>query len=312
MLTRLTLSHNAALGDVGIEAIAEGLAGRRAQLKQLDVTACSLTDRGLVAIVRHLLLPAPPRLPAMRRLFLNGNEIALDPSGPCPSLLASALSHPSSRLSLLNLTNNPLVGLADFLQHATPRALAFLHLNACKLPPSDGHALVNWLSSPTNTLVSLELNANRLDEAVLLALHDLVAKGQNPCLARLEVAANEAGYSGAQQTSLSMILARNRTYSLLARDAATKILPLARIFSHAREGAGVARFPLLKLPSELRTYLLRCIAGDALSRRQMARVLRYAEDRGTLSRWRRVDDADGEAKETFLIETGTMRWDGPT
>lgn len=114
-----------------------------------------LTDVGLNSIIRFILLPsAPPKsqLPTVQDLILSNNEIALADQSTA-YLLSTALSHPSSSLVSLSLTNNARIGqqptaMKWLLHHLEPTTLVQLQLNTCGLGPEDARTIAKWLSDP--------------------------------------------------------------------------------------------------------------------------------------------------------------------
>lgn len=114
-----------------------------------------ITDVGLNSTIRFLLLPsAPPQSqsPTVKELILSNNEISLEDQSTT-YLLSTALSHPSSSLVLLSLTNNARIGekataMKWLLHHLEPTSLEKLHLNTCGLQAVDARTITRWLSDP--------------------------------------------------------------------------------------------------------------------------------------------------------------------
>jgi len=204
--TQLTVSHNQ-LGDDGTEYLAHGIlqlrkSGRSiAPLKELNLSSNGITDKGLVALVKYLLLPSESpdsQIPTLTELILSNNGIAL--ADATPHVLSTALSHPLSSLRVLSLNTNQRISessanLAAFLRHLESDTLHVFQLNACGLGPEDARSIAEWLSEPGKggKVAHLELNANAFgtDSLGTNRIAKVVYAGLNTSLIRLELAANE-------------------------------------------------------------------------------------------------------------------------
>lgn len=123
--------------------------------EQSPTASNGITDAGLDAVVRFLLLPsAPPQsqLPTVQDLILSNNDISLT-NQSTTYLLSTALSHPSSSLVSLSFTNNAKIGeqptsMKWLLHHLEPTSLVQLQFNTCGLQPEDARTIARWLSDP--------------------------------------------------------------------------------------------------------------------------------------------------------------------
>ena len=213
------------------------------KLSKVHTASNGITDRGLDAIIRHLLLPSsPPQslLPTIQELILSNNDIAL--AGATPHLLSTALSHPSSSLLSLSMTSNPRIGedpssLQNFFKYLEPASLIQLQMNTCGLGPVDALSIARWLADPKKggKISHLELNANGFgtDAEGTNRIAKMVYAGLNTSLLRLEMAANDrivideiADHPALAMASLSVSPTSTRSNSPLDKstDAAKEIL----------------------------------------------------------------------------------------
>jgi hypothetical protein len=240
-------------------------------------------------LIKHLLLPTePPHQlpPTLTKLFLHANEIKLSDSSPVPSLLSAALSHPASRLQVLSLTGNAGLHLSKFLAHCSPTALRELHLNTCGI--WEAAALTRWLCDVHGggRIENLMLNGNYLGPRGLNRLLDMVMKGENLRILRLELAANarpsefnQTLPESEQEPEEDELMADTLTPRLeflalhLERNAALKrrlhrstlsLVSKSRMLLLAQpteEDQTTSKskdvFPWTKLPSEIQIYILR-------------------------------------------------------
>ncbi|XP_053733981.1 NACHT, LRR and PYD domains-containing protein 12-like isoform X1 [Synchiropus splendidus] len=132
-LTQLDLSYNYDLKDPGVELLSAGLKSPHCHMETLSLSRCHLSER----------------------------------SG---SLLSSALSSPSSRLTQLDLSYNydlkdPGVELLSAGLKSPHCHLETLSLSRCWLSEGSGSLLSSVLSSPSSRLTQLDLSYNYLKDA---------------------------------------------------------------------------------------------------------------------------------------------------
>lgn len=223
-----------------------------------------LTDAGLISIIRYLLLPSEPpeRIqPTLNTLYLSANDITLNPASPAPALLSTALSHSSSQLKVLSLTNNPIRSakhIQAFIRHLTSPRLRVLSLNTCQLGTASAFALADWLEDHDRggaALFALQLNGNRIAPSGVQKLSSTVISGRNTSLGNLELLANEKSFDGdiedeaasalrlpdiqrlgleESRSQVSEALKRNILLGEATQRAALKLLKLARLLLNAQ------------------------------------------------------------------------------
>ena len=122
---------------------------RGCSILELNLAANNVSDKGMLAIITHLLLPttgsARPLEPTLHSLYLSVNKIQLSDK-VVAALLATSLSHPSSSLHFLSLTSAPSIQLDHFLSLCYPTSLRYLLLNVCNI--RHAKSLIKFLSNP--------------------------------------------------------------------------------------------------------------------------------------------------------------------
>lgn len=147
-LVQLRLRGHRGITELNLgKSLSQSLSRDRAD-QPVTAAANGVSDKGLLAIITHLLLPTagPKSLqPTLHSLYLSGNKINLADK-VVAALLATGLSHPSSSLHFLSLTSAPTIQLDHFLSLCYPTSLRYLLLNVCNI--RHAKSLLDFLSNP--------------------------------------------------------------------------------------------------------------------------------------------------------------------
>ena len=136
-LTNLYLEKNPAIGDVGVEVLAEAL-GTNVRLEKLVLSGNDIGDKGAIALA-HALRPNH----SLRSLALDNNKIGLEGVGAFAELIGASRN---TTLAILSMSHNTGIGDAGVLSMANaigPKTVHLLELDmsACEVSDRGATAL---------------------------------------------------------------------------------------------------------------------------------------------------------------------------
>ncbi|WWC64393.1 uncharacterized protein I303_107003 [Kwoniella dejecticola CBS 10117] len=153
---RLDISHNL-LGSSGTLTLFKGLSTLRLRhsspelgLGLWGLKEVNLGMNGIDDIALDGLLAYAKKDVLLSRVLVQGNEITLE-DGNVESIVNSLNGSHITSFSLVNNTSIRPEGLNRFLGLLDCPSLKSLHLSACNLPPSTSEAIVNYLTSISNS-----------------------------------------------------------------------------------------------------------------------------------------------------------------